>query len=160
VSRLLMFFLLFWVPVASMAATAHLTLRGLDGRTHHLADYRGKWVVVNYWASWCSPCREEIPQLVAFKAKHHGDAVLLGVDMEHLDRATLSAFVRKHGINYPILLDGVDAKPLAAMRGLPTTFLVDPRGRVVAEHVGAVTTKGLEGFIEHFKRSAAAAGRQ
>ena len=73
----------------------------LDGRIHRLSDYRGKWVLVNYWATWCPPCREELPELEVFHDNHKDrDAVVLGLDMEDIDKERLREFVEEQFLSY------------------------------------------------------------
>ncbi|MEJ2317525.1 MAG: TlpA disulfide reductase family protein, partial [Gammaproteobacteria bacterium] len=81
-----------------------LLLNDLENRLHKLSEYRGKWVVVNYWATWCSPCRDEIPDLVDFHEKHKADkAVVLGVNHEYATLGELRKFKREYQITYPLL---------------------------------------------------------
>jgi len=127
-----------------------MELTDLQGTEHSLADYRGKWVIVNYWATWCPPCLKEIPELEFFHKKHKNlDAVVWGVNREEISLVELKAFVTKLHINYPlfqVLPDSVSA--LGPVRDIPTTYLVSPEGKVVARHVGLVTLKKLEEFIQ------------
>ncbi len=130
-------------------AAEDFSLPGMDDKTHKLSDYRGKWVVVNYWATWCPPCLAEIPELVSFHEDHEKkDAVVLGINFEDVDKPTLVQFIDDYFINYPILL----SKPgpngqLGRITGLPTTYLIDPKGDVVAKQIGGVTAKGIEEFM-------------
>lgn len=135
----------FW---AAPAAGADFSLMDLRGERHQLSDYRGKWVVVNYWATWCPPCLEEIPELVEFHDRHRKtDGVVLGVNLEQIDRATLRQFVDDHAITYPVLLGHSPGSQLGPVPGLPTTYLVSPEGRVMARNTGPVTREMLERFI-------------
>ncbi len=124
-------------------------LQDLDGKTHHLSDYRGKWVLVNYWATWCPPCREELPELQDFYERHKDkDAVVLGIAFQNATTEHLRQFVEQQLLTYPILRDRPrEATELGPIPGLPTSFLVDPQGRVVARQVGPVSAAGIERFI-------------
>ncbi|MCK9529852.1 MAG: TlpA family protein disulfide reductase [Gammaproteobacteria bacterium] len=133
----------------ALAAGADFALTGIDGRTHRLSDYRGKWVVVNYWATWCPPCVEEMPELANFHERHKDkDAVVLGVNMEEQAvAADIASFVEQFLVNYPVLLSEPKMTALGPIPGLPTTFLVSPDGRVVAHKLGMVTAADIESFI-------------
>ena len=136
------------------AETADFTLPGLDGKPHKLSDYRGKWVVVNFWATWCPPCLAEIPELVNFHEDHqHKDAVVLGINFEDIDYETLKIFVDDYFINYPVLQEKPGAKSvLGDIPGLPTTFIISPKGEIVARQVGSVTAELIEDFISGQKQ--------
>jgi peroxiredoxin len=129
-------------------------LPGLDGKYYRLSDYRGKWVLVNYWATWCPPCREELPELEIFYNNHKDDdAVVIGVSMESIKPERLQKFVDKQFLSFPILISEPAARTeLGGIPGLPTSFLIDPSGEVVARQVGPVTADDVEQFIENHKK--------
>jgi thiol-disulfide isomerase/thioredoxin len=155
-SRYLLAVCLWGVACAAGAAgTADFTLPDLNGQQHRLSDYRGKWVLVNYWATWCPPCREELPELEVFYSQADGDAVVLGVNMEAIDQAELKAFVEEQFLSYPILVAGPNPGPeqrIGAVRGLPTSYLVSPQGEVVARREGAVTADAIRKFIDGYDK--------
>ena len=124
-------------------------LPDVDGRIHRLSDYHGKWVVVNYWATWCPPCLEELPELELFHAAHKDkDAVVLGINMEEIEPKSLRAFLERHEISYPVLRSPLRSPTeLGAVPGLPTSFLVSPKGEVVARKIGEITAEWLEKSI-------------
>ncbi len=138
----------------SWADGVDFTLPDLDGRMRSLSEFRGKWVVVNYWATWCPPCLEEMSELELFHSRHHeGDAVVLGVNMENIGAARLREFVDDQFLSFPILRDRPrPATELGPVPGLPTSYLLDPAGQPVARQVGPVTAQRLERAIEHYKR--------
>jgi len=146
---LLVFFLAALFSLNAQAEPADFTLSDMQDAEHKLSDYRGKWVVVNYWATWCPPCLTEIPELVDFHEEHKDkDAVVLGVNFEDIGLNGLKQFSEEYFMNYPVLR----AKPgpnsaLGPIPGLPTTFLVSPSGEVVARQVGPVTAKRITDFI-------------
>ncbi|MEJ2359832.1 MAG: TlpA disulfide reductase family protein [Gammaproteobacteria bacterium] len=151
----LLILLFIYLPVSVYAAEPDFALPDLNGKIHHLSDYRGKWVIVNYWATWCPPCREEIPQLEAFYNANRRDAVVLGVNYEDNDPASLKSFVDEHMITYPILLADVDRPTVfGRLYGLPTSFIVSPQGKLVQSRTGPVTRQYLESVIgEYDKRN-------
>jgi len=138
----------------AQSASVEFSLKDLHGKTHTIEKYAGKWVVVNYWATWCPPCLDEIPELVEFHDKHKDkDAVVLGVDFEEVDDKYLRRFVDENFISYPILKSRPSSRtPFGMIHGLPTTFLISPDGKVIASKTGGVTKQDLEESIEYFKR--------
>ena len=122
----------------------------LEGEgTESLADYRGRWVLVNIWASWCDPCREESPALQEFQREHGGeDFTVLGIDSADLSDDG-RAFVEEFGLTYPQLHDGDgDFADEFGATGVPESYLVDPRGRVRVIAKGTVSEQYLEDEVE------------
>jgi len=151
IQRIFLFFLCTLPPLVSLADPVDFELEGLDGKTYRLSDFRGKWVLVNYWATWCPPCREELPELEVFHANHKDkDAIVLGVAMERIKKERLQAFVDEQFLSYPILMmDPAASTELGRVPGLPTSYLINPQGELAARQVGPVTLKDLETFIEN-----------
>lgn len=114
------------------------------GGTESLADYRGRWVLVNFWASWCIPCREEAPALERFQQRHGGPKfTVLGIDSRDLS-SDGREFVREYGLSYPQLRDGDgDAAGEYGTTGVPENFLVDPAGKVRLLVRGPITEEYL-----------------
>jgi thiol-disulfide isomerase/thioredoxin len=145
---------LFGAGAAAGASDDDFTLPGLDGQAHSLSDYRGQWVLVNYWATWCPPCLEELPELEVFHSGAEGKAVVLGVNMEAIDEPRLRAFVEQQFLSYPILVATerpARAQLLGPVEGLPTSYLVAPSGEIVARQVGPITAAAINGFIERYE---------
>lgn len=142
-----------WFALAGTASAVDMPLTGIDGETSNLDRYLGKWVVVNYWATWCPPCIVEMPELQAFHDDHADrDAVVIGMNAEMIGRQQLQAFLETYFITYPVYLSGpTQQSELGLIPGLPTTFMVSPEGEVVARQVGPVTREMLEGFIEKWR---------
>jgi cytochrome c biogenesis protein CcmG, thiol:disulfide interchange protein DsbE len=132
----------------------------LDGTgTGSIADYRGQWVLVNFWASWCDPCREEAPALQRFYERYRDQGVtVLGID---LDDATEDArdFVEEFGLTYPQLRDGDgdEWRDDYAMTGFPESFLIDPEGDVAQIRRGPVNEEYLTRHMEPLIRGTAGA---
>jgi len=135
------------VEVGSPAPDATLPL--LDGSGEgSLAEYRGRWVLVNFWASWCVPCRQEAPALEQFQKRHAGARfTVLGIDTRDLS-GDGRAFVREFGLTYPQLRDG-DGRAASdfGTTGVPENFLIDPQGRVLLLRRGPVTETYLRDFV-------------
>ncbi len=125
----------------------------VTGPSGSLADLRGKYVVVNFFATWCVPCRQEHPELVRFAARHaaRGDATVIQV--VYGDRASaVKAFIEKNGGDWPVLDDPKGAIALEwGVRGLPESYLVNPDGVVVAKIIGGASVEGLERLLREVR---------
>jgi len=122
----------------------------LDGHgTGSVADYRGRWVLVNVWASWCVPCRDESPALERFYRAHRGQRfTVLGVDSNDLSDDALK-FVRRYGVTYPQLRDGSGdfSQGELGTTGVPESFLVGPDGKLALHRLGPVTPAYLDSNV-------------
>jgi thiol-disulfide isomerase/thioredoxin len=151
-NRLLISLILFFslgLPVQAV----EMRLTGVDGSVQQLSDFRGKWVVVNYWATWCPPCIEEMPELQAFHDDNEAvGAVVIGINSEVVSREKLLEFLDDYFITYPVFTSPPQFESeLGSIPGLPTTFLVSPSGSVEAREVGGVTREMIEKFIEKWE---------
>lgn len=134
------------------------TLPDMDGQAHSLSDYRGKWVLVNYWATWCPPCLEELPELEVFHSGAEGRAVVLGVNMEAIGKPELRAFLEQQFLSFPILVATENPRRdqlIGPVEGLPTSYLVTPEGKIVARQVGQITAEAINAFIEGYENKQA-----
>lgn len=133
------------------AQAADLSLKDTQGRVLHLSDYRGKWVLVNFWATWCPSCMSEIPDLVSLNEAHKNqDLVVISVVMDYNSKDEVTKFAAKHGMTYPIVLGASNtAKMLSVppVGGFPTTYLLNTEGRVVGAQAGPVTRASVETFM-------------
>jgi cytochrome c biogenesis protein CcmG, thiol:disulfide interchange protein DsbE len=136
-------------------AAPDISAPSLDGLPVRLSDYRGKFVLVNFFNSWCVPCRQEHPELVRFSARHAaaGDAVLLGVI--HDDTADeVRAYRAEHGGEWPVVDDPRGTIALDyGVRGQPETFVVAPDGRIVARYVSRISAEGVDRVLRRYATS-------
>ena len=119
------------------------------GRRYSLAGFRGKWVLVNFMATWCTACQQEMPQLAAFAREHSADAdaTVLTVVYDPSDVARLRGFLAAHGATWPAVNDPA-ASVSYGVTGLPSSFLVDPSGYIYAYVPGEVTASEVNGWIK------------
>jgi thiol-disulfide isomerase/thioredoxin len=146
--------LLFSIAVPLTAFAVDMPLIDTHGNKVNLSSYQGKWVVVNYWATWCPPCIIEMPELQSFHDRHAAtdDAMVIGINTELIGKQQLLNFLEDYFITYPIFVSKpVQQSELGLIPGLPTTFLVTPQGKVVARQVGPVTQEMIEQFIQNFE---------
>ena len=131
------------------ASAPDFVLRRFDGGDLRLADLRGRVLVVNFWASWCGPCREEAAALEAVWRRYRdAGLVLVGVNIQDRDAAA-RAFLAETGASYPNVVDGTGATSIAyGIYGVPETFVIDRQGRIRVRQVGALTRDGLARQIE------------
>lgn len=122
-------------------------LTGLDGQTGRLSDYRGRAVVINFWASWCAPCKNEMPLLQKYSQKYSPGLVVLGINSQESARIA-GEFVKEMGVSFPVYLDesgktGADYQ----VRGFPTTFFVDAQGVLRTLHIGELDEEQLTAYL-------------
>jgi thiol-disulfide isomerase/thioredoxin len=145
--------------VASAASAAsekpsdksHPTLKvtTFDGQPFDLSAQRGHWVVVNFWATWCGPCLQEIPDLSAF-IKSRKDVAVIGLDYEEIEKPELASFLKQHTPGYPIAVIDTYHPPadFDTPRALPTSYLIGPDGSLVYKFLGPITIKDLQQKID------------
>lgn len=134
-------------PAGSRQAPA-LVLPGLDGKMVDLASYRGKPVLINFWATWCDTCKKEMPEVEALHKRISAKgAVLLGVSMDEDAYKVVPPFLKEHAVTFPILISDRKVSASYAVRGLPTAYLIDPEGRISRRWVGALDVRAAENDI-------------
>ena len=131
------------------AANLDLTFKDMNGAEVRLADYRGKVILVNVWATWCGPCELEIPELVEAYAKYKDDGVvILGVSLDD-SAETLRAYAPKKQMTYPLLLwEDAFEDAYGPIVGVPITFFIGRDGTISSRHFGPVTKEGLDKEIK------------
>ena len=145
---------------AERKAAPSFSLKDADGRTVTLADYKGKVILLNFWATWCGPCKIEIPWFSDFEQKYkdRGFAVL-GVAMDDEGWEIVKPYIAKNKVNYRILVgDDATAQMYGGVESLPTTFMIDGEGRIASTHVGLVSKSDYENEIVQLLDGAKRAG--
>jgi thiol-disulfide isomerase/thioredoxin len=138
------------VGVAAAVMSARLT--DLEGKSLSIDQWRGQVLVVNYWATWCAPCREEIPVFVRLQEKHRARGLqFIGIAIDQRDQ--VESFARDFAMNYPVLLGGMETIELSRQAGnrlgaLPFTIIIDRAGAIVSAHLGVVKESKLESMLK------------
>jgi thiol-disulfide isomerase/thioredoxin len=148
------------VADAAGQARPSLVIETLDHGTFDLASKAGKWVVVNFWATWCAPCLKELPDFSAFNQQRE-DVEVIGLAFEEIEPAAMRVFLQARPVSYPIAIVDVYQPPMdwAVPRGLPMTYLIDPQGVVAKRFLGPVTSLELAAVIDAATPAQAADGR-
>jgi thiol-disulfide isomerase/thioredoxin len=115
-------------------------LSTLDGDVIRLSDYLGKIVIVDFWATWCAPCRMAIPELVELQNEYRDDLIIIGISLDQpYTQQNLKPFIKSYGINYPIVLGTLEVvEAYGNIRGIPTSFIVNRNGEIVNKFTGYV----------------------
>lgn len=136
-------------PQAGRVGSVDFTLQTLKGEEWSLGEHSGKVVLVNFWATWCPPCRIETPALVRLHTKYAGRGfTVAGITMDEDPESTVPDFVLKYGIVYPILRPAAQLSLIDQVEVLPTSILIDRSGRIARKYVGLVTERGLSDDVE------------
>lgn len=146
VARGFAIFLLLGLP--SIGLAVDFNLQDINGVQQRLADYRGKWVVVNFWASWCRTCIEELAELDFFNNQNSKEAVVLGLNIEN-DKSSeeLRQFTELYAVDYPILRSPWSLPGYGEITLIPTTLIISPVGEVMGRKLGRVSGAYLEDLI-------------
>lgn len=124
------------------------TLKNLDGKSVKLSDFKGKVLIIDFWATWCPPCKAEIPDFIdLYKTYQKKGLVILGIALD--DKEKVSKFAKDYNINYPIVIGDQSISALyGGITGIPTTFIIDRKGVIKAVHVGYKTKDVFEKEIK------------
>ena len=121
------------------------TVTDLDGRSFSSADWRGKVVIVNFWATWCAPCRAEIPDLVALQEKYRDNLVIVGISEDEASVDVVKRFAEEHHVNYPVVMATASLREIfPGVMALPTTFVLDRDGKLAQKNVGMLNARATE----------------
>lgn len=124
------------------------TLQGMDGKTVSLSDFKGKVVILDFFASWCPPCREEVPDFIALQKSYSSSGFsMIGVSLVNLQDS--KDFAAKVGINYPVAIDdGKVSNIYGPIRSIPTTFIIDKNSKIVKMYIGYRSKDAFENDIK------------
>jgi cytochrome c biogenesis protein CcmG/thiol:disulfide interchange protein DsbE len=125
-------------------------LKDLDGKSVQLSDFKGKVVILDFWATWCPPCRAEIPNFVQLQTQYKDKGlVVVGISVDEGGPAVVSAFAKAQNINYPIVMgDESVSTAYGNIQAIPTTFVIDPSGNIVNRHEGFTEKSTFESEIQ------------
>jgi len=139
-------------PTAPSVPAPAWKLRTPDGREVSSTDFAGKVMVVNFWATWCPPCRAEIPDLIELQKKYGNEGlVIVGISLDQDGAGVVGKFVEAKGINYPVVLgDDAVVAAFGGFEGIPTTFIIDRQGQIRDRLTGADTAAGFEKRFKPF----------
>lgn len=142
------------LSLAEARANANFLLKDMAGVNHQLSSYKGKWVLVNYWATWCPPCLEEVPDLVnLYDRRKQKDLMVIGVVFDYKDAKEVTDYVDDMLMSYPIVLgDDRVVEQLGAADVMPTTFIYNPQGVLFKVKRGIITKHYIEQLIESDKK--------
>ncbi len=147
--------LLLSLGLAHVALADDWNLKDKDGVHYRLSEQKGKWVLVNFWAPWCAPCLQEMPDLDTLQ-KQHRDLLVIGVAVLYRKNQEVLDAVRQTSVSYPVVLGDEDiASDFGEMKGMPTSFLYSPSGKLVGHHDGPLTQADIEQVMASQPASAA-----
>jgi thiol-disulfide isomerase/thioredoxin len=137
------------LAIAEIAVSVNFVLKDTAGVKHQLSNYKGKWVLINYWATWCPPCLEEVPDLVnLYDRRKKKDLMVIGVVLDYKSVKEVTDYVDDMLMSYPIVLgDDAVTVQIGSAQVLPTTFIYNPQGELVKIKHGLITKQYIEKII-------------
>jgi thiol-disulfide isomerase/thioredoxin len=136
--------LLVLVTLTSEISSSDRVYKDITGKTFQLSGLSGKWILVNFWATWCKPCMEEIPDLVKLQ-QMHSDVAIVGIAIMYRNKKEIIEFVQNHSIPYSVVYGDEDmASDFGGLKSLPMSFLYSPSGKLVKKYNGPITLNELE----------------
>lgn len=137
-------------PSTQNSPAPDFILKDLEGKNYRLADFKDKIVILDFWATWCEPCRQGIPDLIALQ-KEYPNLQVIGVSVDQSPKEVIPDFVKEFNINYPILIaDDIVVSAYGGIQNIPTTFVIDKKGDIIAKYVGLVDK---ETFVKDIKKA-------
>ena len=141
-----------YVPAAqrSSALAPDFTLPTIDGKQLKLSDYKGKVVIIDFWATWCPPCRKGIPDLIELKKKYGSKGLeVIGISLDTDTKAQVAGFAKTQGMNYPVVYGNQTVAQLyGGIEAIPTSFVIDKQGKIVASYQGLMPSSTYESHIK------------
>lgn len=141
-----------YVPAAqkSSASAPEFTLPTSDGKTLKLSDYKGKVVILDFWATWCPPCRKGIPDLVDLKKRYGNKGLeIIGISLDQDTKPDVVPFIKEYKINYPVVYgDANIVMQYGGIRSIPTSFVIDKEGKIIASYVGLISSLTYENHVK------------
>jgi thiol-disulfide isomerase/thioredoxin len=124
-------------------------LKTTDNKDLKLSDYKGKIVILDFWATWCGPCRMSIPDLISIQKEYKNDVVVIGISLDYQTMQNVVPFIKEYGINYPVVFgDQKVVMDYGNVNAIPTSFIIDKSGNVVDMHVGLVPKEAYTNKIK------------
>jgi thiol-disulfide isomerase/thioredoxin len=133
----------------SNSKAPEFALLSTDGKTIKLSAYKGKIVILDFWATWCGPCRKGIPDLIELQKEFGKDIIVIGISLDNDTKENVVPFIQRMGVNYPIAYGTYEVtQQYGGVESIPTSFVINKRGEIVARHVGLVAKSNYSELIK------------
>jgi len=157
-TKYLLIFTLLFSPFFTASSSANemvndFVYTDLKGEKHRFSDHKGKWVLVNYWATYCPPCLAEIPDINRFAQDNKENFIALGIDAGDSSIDEVKAFKKKLDIQYPLISSQEEALlAFGIVEAIPTSYIISPKGEIIDKHVGLITYIDLDALVNKKKK--------